>query len=353
MPETPDCLASLVGLSQGSDCFPLPADPDAADRATASLTGRYIDQVEGLRLRPGGTATAATDLYDRLAKARDSAAFQVRAALEAGRSASYGIPLFKQRGTFGGLGNGQLMPLGTRAVMTFYTNARREGAWRITGMRLFTDQAVTDVPVLLDGEEVGQITTNAASGAGLLDVLIPLDGNQHTLEAILPEGVRVKSNTFFSGCFGCQAGTPWALTVRNNLQNITATTPGNGFSISVVEECTADPDLLCYAIGKDEGQPLFRYPDLVRFIALAIQYKAAELFTTDLLGSAQLSRYTSLEPKALAELRDYYASKLTQASADGTGNYLKWLLSPDGLGQVQHPCYLGPPRAQAGKVWTL
>jgi hypothetical protein len=353
MPETPDCLLSLVGLSQGSTCFPLPTDPDAAAKVSASSAGLWVDMVEGLRLQPAQGSQAAADLFDRMAKARALAVVQVRQAIAAKRTASYGIPLYQQRGTFGGLGNGQLMPVGTRALLSFYTNARREGAWRVTGMKLYTDQAVADVPVLLDGEEVARITTNSAGGAASLDVLIPLDGNQHTLEAILPEGVRVKSNTFFSGCFGCQQGSPWAQTVRNNLQNVTAQTPGNGFAISVVEECTAEPDFLCFAVGTDEGQPQPRYADIKRAIGLAILYKAAELFTTDLLGSSQLSRYTSLEPKALAELRDYYASKLAQASPDGTGNYLGWLGSPEGLGQVQHPCYLGPPQAPPGKVWTL
>lgn len=352
MPETPDCLLSLVGLSQGSACFPLPADLDAAAAVKASTAGLWLDMAEGLRLQPAAGQVAATDLYDRLAKARALAVFQVRAALEASRAGSYGVRLYQQRGVFGGLGNGQLAPAGTRALMSFSTNARREGAWRITKLQLFTDIVVPDVPLLLDNVEVARVTTNAA-GVAPVDVLIPLDGNQHILEALLPAGTRVKANTFFSGCFGCQQGSPWAQTVRNNLQNVTAQTQGNGFSISVVEECTAEPDFLCFTIGTDAGQKIARYPELVKIIALAIFYKAAELFTTGLLGSSQLSRYTSLEPKALAELRDYYASKLTHASPDGTGNYLPWLNSAEGLGQVDHPCYLSPPVRGVGKTWTL
>lgn len=348
MPDTPDCLLSLVGLSKASACFALPTDPAEAAKVTASTAGLWVDMAEGLRLQPAANATAATDLYDRLAKARALAVFQVRAALESQR-----IPLYTQRGTLGGLGNGQLAPAGTRALMSFYTNARREGGWRITKLQLFTDVAVTDVPLLLDNVEVARITTNAASGSAVLDILIPLDGEQHTIEALLPDGVRVKSNSFFAGCFSCQKGSPWYSSAQNNLRNVTASTQGNGFAISIVEECAAEPDFLCFAVGKDEGQSAFRYPDLVKIVALAILYKSAELFITGLLGSPQPSRYTSLEPKALAELRDYYASKLTQASPDGTGNYLPWLNSPEGLGQVNHPCYLSPPVRSMGKAWTL
>lgn len=350
-----DCLTSLLGLSKGSQCFPLPTDPDAAAAIRDSSTGLWLDMAEGLRLQPASGSTAATDLYERMAAARALAVVQVRTMLTMGA----GIPLYSKRGTLGGLGNGQLSPVGTRALMRFYTNARREGAWRITKLQLFTDQVVTDAPLLLDGEEKGRLSSDAqgrTSGLPATGLLIPLDGNEHELEVLLPEGVRVRANNFFAGCFSCQRGTPWFVSVQHNLQNVSAQTPGNGFAISVEEECTAEPDFLCFAVGSDrtdaDGKPVFRYPQLAQALGLALLYKSAELFTTGLLANQQLNRYTMLEPKALAELRDYYGSKLNTMSPDGTGNYIGWLNSPEGLGQVQHPCYLRPPARGMGTQWT-
>lgn len=336
MATAPDCLTSLLGLAPKQvPCFPLPTDPAEVATITVSETGLYLTLAEGLELRPSAGQTAAIDLYTRMSNARALAVVQVRAALEAGRGKAGGVPLYAQRGVLGGLGNGQLMPVGTRALMQFQTNARREGAWRITSLQLFTDQAVADVPLLLDGVEKAKITTNAASGTAVLNLLIPLDGGTHTLEAILPPGVRVKANNFFAGCFSCQAGSPWAVSVKNNLQNVTATTPGNGFAISVQEVCTAAPDFLCFATGKDDGQDAFRYPDLARHVALALLYKTAELFTGGLLSGSSTNRYTMLEPKMLDGLIQRYNNEATTR--------LAWLNSPEGLGQVQHPCYLGPP----------
>lgn len=374
MAATPDCLTSLLGLSDGtSTCFALPTDPDEAAAVTASATGLYLDEVEGLRLQaatgaPGGPAT---DLWQRLAKARKLAVEEVRQALEVGKGKSFGTPIYQQRGTLGGLGNGTLMPVGTRAYMPFYTNARLAGAWRIMSLQLFTDVAVTDAPLLLDGVQVAELSTTGASGvtSGLPPegLLIPLDGNQHTLEVTLPPTVRVRQNNFFAGCFSCQQGNPWFKSVigtkqpsgiytGGSLSNVTATTQGNGFSITVREECAIKSDMLCYAIGSDYSDadgPVPRYIGLPKAIGRAIMYKAAELFTIDLLANQQRSRYTMLEPKALDDLVDYYRTKQATIQPDGTGGYLPWLNSPEGLGQVQHPCFLKPVVAGISSQWTL
>lgn len=358
MATTPDCLESLLGLSRGGQaCFPLPADPALAAPLTASATGLYLDETEGLRLAPASNAQAATDLYQRLALARTQAAGQVRAALETGRATSYGQPLYRQRGTLGGAGNGQLLPVGTPAKLTLSTNYRREGAWRITRLLLYTDRSVLAAPLLLDGEQVALLSTDGAGNATGLPaqgLLVPLDGQQHTLQVLLPEDVRLKSNTLFAGCFSCQAGSPWSLAVKNNLTDVAASTPGNGFSLTVAEECVTDPDFLCYAVGSDyqgPNGPVFRCPDLARFTAYALQFKAAALFVTGLLATQQVNRYTMLEPKGLAELRDYYEAKLT--TPGGFSNFIGWLNSPDGLGQVRHPCFGGAPVGGPAKVWTV
>lgn len=348
MPTPPvDCLLSLLGLAaQPPACFPFPA-ASSTDFITASATGLYLTMAEGLELRIGASASAATDLWQRLDNARTLAAEQVRLLL-AGNDRR-GQPLYEERGAFGGAGNGQLAPLGTPALLRFVTNERPGGALRLTSIKLYTDQQVNNVPLLLDGQLVGQLPADPHGGLGLVTtlpaggLLLPLDGQEHTLEAVLPAGVRVRANTLFAGCFDCQKGSPWALSVKRNLQNVAADTQGAGFAISVAEVCGA-LEFLCFATGKEEGSPDFRYPDVAKYVGHALLYKAAELFTVGLLTGASTNRYTMLEPKMLAALAERYEAK--------TLEYTAWLASPLGLGQVQHPCYLKPPVRGAGILWT-
>jgi hypothetical protein len=51
-----------------------------------------------------------------------------------------------------------------------------------------------------------------------------------------------------------------------------------------------------------------------------------------------------LEPKMLVALAERYQAK--------TLEYTAWLASPNGLGQVQHPCYLKPQPRVPGILWT-
>jgi hypothetical protein len=348
LPAPVDCLISLLGLAASPPaCFPFPADADAQAAITASSTGLYLTMAEGLELRIGAAATAATDLWQRLDNARALAAGQVRLLL-AGNDRR-GLPLYEQRGALGGAGNGQLAPVGTLAQLSFYTYHQPSGALRLTQVKLYTDQSVAAVPLLLDGQLVGQIPADPHGGLGLVHtlpaagLLVPLDGQTHTLEAVLPPGVRVRANSFFAGCFDCQKETPWFLSVKRNLREVAASTQGAGFSISMEEVCAA-PEFLCFATGNAEDSPELRYPEVAKYVAHALLYKAAELFTVGILTGASTNRYTMLEPKMLAALAERYQAK--------TLEYTAWLASPNGLGQVQHPCYLKPPARGQGLLWT-
>lgn len=339
MPTT-DCLAGLIGLSAGANaCFPLPTvvSPSNNDAITVSRSGLYLDTVEGLMLRPAQGQSAASDLYTRLANARTLAESTVRTALAQRSRTRSGAQLYAQRGVLGGIGNGVLQPLGTPARMQFYTKAARFGAFRLVSLQLYTDIAVTSVPVLLDGVQVGTLTAGGPGGLFVPlvadePVRIPFDGNLHTLEAILPENVRVHTNKMW--CSSCQKNTPWGLALARNLVEAQcASSSGGGFAVQLQEECTETLDKLCYAIAVDtpEGVEL---GELGHSVAFAILYKAAELFTDSLLVDAQVSRYTMLEPKALGALAAKY-----QAQSEA---HVAWLSDIDGLGRINHPCYAGP-----------
>ena len=332
MPTAPvDCLAGLIGLTAaGVPCWPLPTSGDTT-AITASGSGLYLDRVEGLLLKPATGQTAGTGLYTLLANARAQATETIRTAIAQRSKATTGAALFGQRGTIGGLGNGQLLPAGTPARMQFYTQARRFGTFRIVSLQLYTNVAVADVPLLLDGVQIGMLTTTGPGGAfvpvtgATADQLhIPFDGNHHTLEAVLPPAVRVHANNLW--CAPCQRSTPWGLTLARNFTPECASASGGGFAVQLQEECTEPLDALCYALSVDA--------ELKQSVAFAIQYKAAELFTLSLAVGAESNRYLSMEPKALNALGQHYQAKAEE--------HLAWLAGPDGIGRVRHPCYAGP-----------
>lgn len=318
---TPDPLLSLVGLSRaGGLCFPLPpvSLPTDNDYITASDSGYYVDALPGLELGTIG-GNPASDAYQRMAKARAFALVSLRAALRIG---GIGQPLYQERGTLGGTGNGAV---GTPGPLVLYTTYREAGALRITSIRLNTTAGVLDVPVLLDGTEVARLTATNA-GPQPISLTIPLDGQRHELLAMLPEGVRPLENKLH--CSPCSGQSAWGKAVARNLQNVTATTSAQGFQLVLAEACAADvADLLLFAVsGEDLGAQERRQQ-----LAQALVYLSASAFVRGLVVGAQANRYTVLEPKMLPALGEYFDAEAAKS--------IKWLNGTEGLGRVQHPCY--------------
>lgn len=332
MPAPSDCLAALLGLSlSGSPCFPLPDIPQSGgfdyalpfafgdggnydqQEITASGSGYYLDQLIEFRIASGN---GAIDLYDRMNRARALGALNLRAKLRMGS----GAPTFIQKGRLGGFqSNGQA---GTVGALQLPTSYREDGALRITSVRLDTTTADTDVVLLLDGEPVAVLATTNATQA--VQLLIPLDGETHTLEAQLSPGVRPLVNKLF--CPGCSAGSPWGKAVAQNLR-ITNVTSGQGFTLQVEEACIASiTDLICYAIADE---------DLKGMLGQAMAYSAATEMAKSLLTDSTVSRYTMLEPKLLLAMGENF-----QGEADAA---IKWLNSSEGLGRIQHPCFTCKP----------
>ena len=330
MPTTPapDPLLSLVGLSRaGGLCFPLPpADlPTDNDYITVSDSGYYVDALPGLELGTIG-GNPAGDAYARLAKAREFALLSLRAALRIG---GIGQPLYQERGTLGGTGNGAA---GTPGPLVLHTTYREAGALRITSVRLNTTATVPDVPVLLDGVEVARLTATNA-GPQAISITIPLDGQRHELLAVLPEGVRPLENKLH--CSPCSGQSAWGKAVARNLQDVTVNTSAHGFQLVLAEACATDvADLLIFAVsGEDVGAQERRQQ-----LAQALVYMSASAFVLGLTVGANANRYTLLEPKMLPALGAHFDAEAAKS--------IKWLNGTEGLGRVQHPCYacLAPSR---------
>lgn len=315
MPAPSDCLASLIGLSQsGNPCFPLPDAPEGGDllEITASRTGYFLEQLFEFRIASGN---GAADLYDRMNKARTLAALNVRGQL---RTGAIGAARYIQAGRLGGYqGNGMAGAVGPLALPTHYHEG---GALRISSVRLDTTAPDADVVLLLDGEPVAVLPTTGAVHP--VSLLIPLDGQTHTLEAQLSPGIRPLFNKLF--CPGCSAGSPWGQAVARDLRGITKTTPGQGFTLQVAEICAAPvADLVCLAAENKE---------LRDYMGQAMVYAAGAELVQSLLVDATVNRYTMLEPKMLPALGAKFQSQSDAA--------IKWLNGSQGLGSLTHPCYV-------------
>lgn len=323
MPANTDCLQGLTGLTRaGSQCFPLPVPAEGAtnDAYTTSASGLYVDEVEGLTLRPATATTPASDVWQRLDMARNQALNTVAHRL--GTRGTADAPRFTLAGQIGGEGKGQYAPAGMPSRMYLKTKHRPGGALKLLNLRLLTDVAVSDVPVLLDGVQVATVTTNAPGPQALQPpILIPYDGHTHTLEATLPEGVRVRLNSITCGC-----GNDFVRSLRLSLQDVVGS--AGGFTAAFQEVCTLSTPL-CHALETDE--------ELTRSVGFAVQYLTAANFAAGLLTEANYSRYTLLEPKLLDSLGAQWTQKAEE--------HLLYLGSPSGLARVAHPCYVCSPAA--------
>lgn len=330
MPEPiTSCLTGLIGLTrEGRPCFPLPADEAKAALLTDSATGLYLDEVEGLHLRPAPNVAPGPDAWARFDRARTQALQLVELDLRAALPVM--VPVTELSGSFGSLGDGSLLPEGQQPSLTLYTRHVPGRAYRLASVRLLTNVVATDVPLLLDGVEVATLTTGPTPAPLALNVLIPFDGAAHTLTAVLPAGVRARTGRLTCGCGSHHPDVRLASLGLRSATDLngayTASTQTSGFLLSLTTACLT-PDRLCYALSTDA--------ELQRYAGIALLYKTAELTVVSLSSDAQYSAYTSLDVATLDGLIGRY-----RADYD---TYRAWLISAAGLPRVAQPCYQCAP----------
>lgn len=329
MPDSPACLTGLVGLSRAaSPCFPLPVAPADSTFITASVSGLYLDEVEGLHLRPAPNTAPGADAWARFDKSRSQAVSIVDNALRQRLSASAGPLLAPLVGKFGNLGDGSLVGLGIQPLMSFPTKLVPGRGYELVSLSLYASAHAEGVPVLLDGVELATVTVDPSAPVVVTlppGTVIPFDGQVHTLTAVLPDGVRARSGKLTCGCGNHNPDVALALAGLQGgdcHQRYNQNAWSGGFIVHLQTTCI-NPDKLCYVLDTDE--------ELQRSAAFAVQYKTAELTVVGLLAEAQYSRYTSLEPKALEGLIARYSALYAE--------HLDWLSGASGLSRVPQPCY--------------
>jgi hypothetical protein len=342
MPEPLNCLESLVGLApEALPCFPFP--DGATDWITASSRtgsaggGVFISQLAGLSFQ-AAKGEPATDLYQRLSKARNGAASYVRTAIQQAPKYGFGQPRFTASGQLGKPGNGSVYQ--GAAALTLTTGYAEGGAYRVTALALQTTVTVADVVIQLDGVTVATITTNTPLQP-VTPFLIPFDGANHQLIPVgLPDGVRPLAGQLYctTGCNSKAPGT-FGASVAKFLPEVTSATSNAGFLLKVEEACgTIESDMLCYATTANA--------ELADSLARAVQAMGGYYFLMDLFSLANYSRYTLLDTKQM----EYLATNVFKKYAD---ELIAWLSQPTGLGRLTHPCYTCAPNPYGPRITKL
>lgn len=311
-----DCLLYLVGLAAAPvSCFPFPVDTQAAAALSVSATGLFLADVEGLPLKPAQSTQGTVDFYDRLAAARRAGVADVRGRLTQALRGRFTLrPAVTTN--IGSQTWSQTNEATGYATLTLRTKLVPGAVLRVTHVGLYTDQVVQGVALKLDAEAVGTLATN--QGGQPLALTIPLDGQVHTLSALLPEGVRTRGNKFCcGGCGGCTALTTYFEDPNNTL--------AGGFTLTASVGCAPEQaDIVCYAVEAD--------PELRHMLGQAVLFAAARAYCVSLLtDTSNRNRYTALTPEQVQDAISVYETKLIQ--------HIEWLASGQALAGLQHPCY--------------
>jgi hypothetical protein len=337
MPTPLTCLEALVGLApEALACFAFPdGNTDwitQSSREGSAAGGVWISRLAGLNFQV--LKDPASDLYDKLAKARSQAAAYVRQSILQAPKYTLGQKRYLASGQLGKAGNGSAY-VGP-AALSLPTYAREAGAYRVTALALQTTATVVDVVIQLDGVPVATIATNNPLQP-VTPFLIPFDGAVHQLVAVgLPDGVRPLVGQLY--CRTCNGNSPFATSVANSLVNITPAVSNAGFFLQVEEVCATEAaDTLCYAAVHND--------ELADTLAQAVVGMSAYYFLFDLYATSGYNRYTLLEQKQLPVLADRFKAVADQNIA--------WLAQPNGLGRLQNPCYTCQPNPYAPRVQNV
>ena len=318
MSALPDCWNSVVGFTRTEDTCINDAYPlDYSE----SLSGLYIDELQGMTLRILDNTDNSTTLWEKMTRARENAirTFQTDLTMEL---TNYKEPTHKRfTGDIGGKSFTRTITGSTYYGLRMYSDIRG-GKFILRGVSLILNS--TEAVNLLIYDEYDLLyTIPLTSVAGrphktdFADIELTLDRNYYFL--ISPVGLPY-ANKLTCGCGGFKwcfciddpcyrysrdRWTEWAmvagvygndLTVREDWPTVREASGmilhGN-FTCNIFDAlCTDDSD--------------FVNNELDAAMAWAILYKTGEFLTNYIMDTGEVSRYTLLGTEALNENRMYY-----------------------------------------------
>ena len=318
MSALPPCWDSIIGFTRTDDtCIDDAYPVDYSE----SLSGLYVDELQGMTLRILDNTDNSTTLWEKMARARENAirTFQTDLMMEL---SNYTEPTRKRfAGDIGSKSFTRTISGSTYYGMRMYSDVRG-GKFILRGVSLIlnsTEAVNLEIYDEYDLLHTIPLTSAAARPAktDIADIELTLDRNYYFL--IAPVGLPY-TNKLTCGCGGFKwcfcpddpcyrysrdRWTEWAMVAGVYGDDLTTRedwpTAGNAagmilhgnFTCSIFDAlCTENSDF------NDDEQD--------RAMAWAILYKTGEFLTNYIMDTGEVSRYTLLGTEALNENRVYY-----------------------------------------------
>lgn len=335
-----ECLENVIGLSESMcECF------DTPSHANLSLSGLFLDKLEGLDLNMANAAANCEHgtLWNILDDARAEGIKQFRTFLFLGLNKEYKKrhPAFK--GAIGQeAGRDSLSLSGDYAGDSYYTNNIRGAYWKINRIGLvFTQAGTFDISIYDDREDGPLETVSVTSAANKINwntlstpIILPLtnDTGQAVRYDFLYDTSAItglpKNNKLPAGC-SCNKGFYYNEEVPNYSANgwrkYLMASGVSGSNVSSIEdrdnlsrgsvysngivldaEFTCDiQDLLCQSISDFDNGPL------ALAIATAIRYISGAFVIDAILASGNITFYTMTDRERLMGKKNSYTKSYT------------------------------------------
>lgn len=319
-----DCIDKIIGLSR-TDCSCY--DTDKPADANESVSGLYIDELEGISLKMADSPSPCEKggLWDLLTLARENAVKVFETELLACISS---VTKMKRKSFIGTVGEREWTSLITPS--TNYLGWRicspniKGGFMRIKSITTLMDTTTTfDVHVYSNLQDTPVHTfSNIESEAlkrkenDVTDLLLPLGDDKCGEELIYylvyePTGFKPLNNNLDCGCgsknrnyrdfFDVDGTAGDDPTTLSGQKDFTTSSFANGLCVEMDVFCRLD-DVICQH-SVDASDPMFNV------MAMAIQFKAGELLVDYINASGNINRFTLLNQERLWGRKNKFSSE--------------------------------------------
>lgn len=332
-----DCLNKIIGLSETNcTCFTDGIPPDAA----TSLSGLYLDQLEGLNLKLADSIDDCEEgsLWQILAKSRDNAIKDFRSDL---MTALLQRHKYRRQPFTGQIGSAKFKNsktlTNTYAGVQFYTDQIIGGTMEIKRIGLLFDAVRTFTIYVYSNENdnlISSVTvTTVANQLTWVDFPLTLDMSNMSgtnpryyfiYESALAQnpkdnqagcGCSTKNYHYFWNCtnpkFQSYEKDRWSeFVMQTGIQGAAIADREdwatenymNGLLFEVAFKC-AVKDLIC------TETPDYENNALAQVMAYAVRYRAGQLLFDDLLASGQINRYTMMDRERIMGKKNTYVKE--------------------------------------------
>ena len=318
MSVLPSCWTDVIGFTRTDDtCIDEVYPVGYAD----SLSGLYVDELQGMSLRILNNTDNSTTLWEKMDRARENAirAFQTDLMMEL---SNYKEPSHQRfSGDIGGRAFTKLLTASTYYGLRMYSDIRG-GKFNLRGVSLILNSSeAVNLEIYDEYDLLYTIPLTSVAGrphkTDFADIELTLDRNYYFL--IAPVGLPY-ANKLTCGCGGFKwcfciddpcyrysrdRWTEWAMVAGVSGTDLTSREdwPTNRMASGMILHGNFTCSIFDALCNEDSD---FFNDETDRAMAWAILYKTGEFLTNYIMDTGEVSRYTLLGVDALNENRMYY-----------------------------------------------